>query len=37
MTLVNITSSVDDIGNEANLNLDIANGLDSEVNRFKLN
>lgn len=34
---VNITSSVDDIGMEANSNLDIANGLDSEVNRFKLN
>lgn len=33
---VNITTSVDDIGNEANSNLDIANGLDSEVNRFKL-
>ena len=34
---VNITTSVDDIGAEANANLDIANGLDSEVNRFKLN
>ena len=34
---VNITSSVDDIGMEANSNLDIANGLDDEVNRFKLN
>ena len=34
---VNITTSVDDIGTEANSNLDIANGLDSEVNRFKLN
>jgi len=34
---VNITSSVDDIGMEANSNLDIANGLDGEVNRFKLN
>jgi len=34
---VNITTSVDDIGFEANSNLDIANGLDSEVNRFKLN
>ena len=34
---VNITTSVDDIGAEANSNLDIANGLDSEVNRFKLN
>lgn len=34
---VNITATVDDIGMEANSNLDIANGLDSEVNRFKLN
>ena len=34
---VNITSSVDDIGAEANANLDVANGLDTEVNRFKLN
>ena len=34
---VNITTSVDDIGAEANSNLDIANGLDGEVNRFKLN
>ena len=34
---VNITSSVADIGMEANSNLDIANGLDTEVNRFKLN
>ena len=34
---VNITTSVDDIGMEANSNLDIVNGLDSEVNRFKLN
>ena len=34
---VNITTSVNDIGAEANSNLDIANGLDSEVNRFKLN
>ena len=34
---VNITTSVDDIGTEANSNLDIANGLDTEVNRFKLN
>ncbi|MBQ6844234.1 MAG: methyl-accepting chemotaxis protein, partial [Agathobacter sp.] len=33
---VNITSRVDDIGMEANTNLDIANGLDTEVNRFKL-
>lgn len=34
---ISITTSVDDIGAEANSNLDIANGLDSEVNRFKLN
>lgn len=34
---VNITTSVDDIGAEANSNLDIASGLDNEVNRFKLN
>ena len=34
---VNITTSVDDIGTEANSNLDIASGLDTEVNRFKLN
>jgi len=33
----NITSTVDEIGMEANTNLDIATGLDSEVNRFKLN
>lgn len=33
---VNITTSVDDIEAEANSNLNIANGLDSEVNRFKL-
>lgn len=33
---VNITNSVDDIGAEANANLDIATGLDTEVNRFKL-
>ncbi len=33
---INITSRVDDIGIEANTNLDIANGLDTEVNRFKL-
>lgn len=33
---INITSRVDNIGTEANANLDIANGLDSEVNRFKL-
>ena len=34
---VQITTTVDDIGTEANANLDIATGLDSEVNRFKLN
>ncbi len=34
---VSITNRVDDIGTEANSNLDIATGLDSEVNRFKLN
>lgn len=34
---VNITTSVDDIGTEANANLDIATGLDTEVNKFKLN
>ena len=33
---VNITCRVDDIGTEANSNLDIASGLDTEVNRFKL-
>jgi len=33
----NITTTVDGIGLEANANLDIANGLDTEVNRFKLN
>lgn len=33
---VNINCSVDDIGQEANANLDIASGLDTEVNRFKL-
>ncbi len=33
---INITTRVDDIGAEANSNLDIANGLDTEVNRFKL-
>ncbi len=33
---INITSRVDDIGTEANTNLDIASGLDMEVNRFKL-
>ena len=33
---VNITCRVDDIGMEANSNLDIASGLDTEVNRFKL-
>ena len=30
-------NDVGDIGMEANSNLDIANGLDVEVNRFKLN
>ena len=34
---VNITSTVDNIGVEVNTNLNIANGLDTEVNRFKLN
>ncbi len=34
---VDITNSMDNIGNEANSNLDIATGLDGEVNRFKLN
>ena len=34
---VNITTSVDDIGAEANANLNVANGIDTEVNRFKLN
>lgn len=34
---VNITTSVDDIGQEANANIDVANGLDTEVHRFKLN
>ena len=33
---IKITSRVDDIGHEANANLDIASGLDTEVNRFKL-
>lgn len=33
---VSITNRVDDIGNEANSNRDIATGLDAEVNRFKL-
>ena len=33
---INITTRVDDIGTEANANLDIASGLDTEVNRFKL-
>lgn len=33
---INITGRVDSIGTEANANLDIASGLDTEVNRFKL-
>lgn len=33
---VNLTASVGDIGNEANTNIDIANCLDTEVNKFKL-
>lgn len=33
----NITATVGGIGLEANANLDIVNGLDSEVNKFKLN
>ena len=33
---VNITSSVGDIGVEANSNMDIANMLNVEVNKFKL-
>ena len=33
---VHLNASVGDIGNEANSNLDIANCLDSEVNKFKL-
>lgn len=34
--LVDLTSSVGDIGNEANSNMDIANQLNAEVNKFKL-
>lgn len=34
---VNLTNSVGDIGNEANSNMDIANRLNTEVNKFKLN
>lgn len=34
---VDITNRVDDIENEANTNLTIANSLDTEVNKFKLN
>lgn len=34
---VNLTNSVGDIGNEANSNMDIANQLNTEVNKFKLN
>ena len=33
---VNLTSSVRDVGKEANSNMDIANQLTSEVNKFKL-
>lgn len=33
---VNVNLSVEDIGSEASSNLDIANGLEDEVNRFKL-
>ena len=33
---VHLTASVGDIGNEANSNIDIANCLDTEVNKFKL-
>lgn len=33
---VDLTSSVGDIGNEANSNMDIANRLNAEVNKFKL-
>ena len=33
---VNITSNVADIEGEANSNMEIANGLNSEVNRFKI-
>ncbi len=33
---VDLTSSVGDIGNEANSNMDIANQLNAEVNKFKL-
>lgn len=33
---VHLTASVGDIGNEANSNFDIANCLDTEVNKFKL-
>ena len=34
---VDLTTSVADIGNEANSNSDIANQLNAEVNKFKLN
>lgn len=33
---VDLTSSIKEIGNEAGSNMDIANGLDVEVNKFKL-
>ncbi len=33
---VDLTASVGDIGNEANSNMDIANQLNAEVNKFKL-
>ena len=33
---VDLTASVGDIGNEANSNMDIANQLNNEVNKFKL-
>lgn len=33
---VDLTASVSDIGNEANSNMDIANQLNQEVNKFKL-
>lgn len=36
-TSVDLTSRVGDIGGEANSNMDIANQLNAEVNKFKLN
>ena len=33
---VNLTTSVGDVGKEANSNMDIASQLTSEVNKFKL-